>query len=58
MPLYVYVCQRCNERFERLVSMSRANEMQICPRCNANETRRALTTAATLGCKSTKSGFT
>ncbi len=31
MPIYEYFCRRCNERFELLRPMSRADEEATCP---------------------------
>jgi putative FmdB family regulatory protein len=49
MPLYVYACPRCGVCFERLVPMSRADEAQACLECGTDQTRRAITAAATVG---------
>lgn len=55
MPLYVYGCPHCGADFERLVPMSRPDEVQACPRCGSVETRRAITAAATVGTAATGS---
>ena len=41
MPVYEYLCPRCDSRFELLRPISRADEAVSCPRCN-NDTRRLL----------------
>ncbi|HZS85933.1 MAG TPA: zinc ribbon domain-containing protein [Chloroflexota bacterium] len=48
MPLYVYACPRCGAHFERLVALSRADEDQACPARGSQQTRRAITAAATI----------
>jgi len=33
MPLYEYECKKCGHRFEKLVSLSGADQKQTCPNC-------------------------
>ena len=48
MPIYVYRCQRCEETFERLVSMSANSATAPCPKCGAEDARKQLASFATL----------
>jgi putative FmdB family regulatory protein len=46
MPLYEYACQTCSDSFEKLISASRADEQQVCPKCGGHETSRQLSSFA------------
>lgn len=46
MPIYEYICQDCDTRFEKLVSLSRANEQPPCPGCTGGHTHKLLSTFA------------
>ncbi|HWJ44042.1 MAG TPA: zinc ribbon domain-containing protein [Gaiellaceae bacterium] len=46
MPMYEYVCMRCEEHFEELV---RGDEEVSCPQCGATNVARQLSTFATIG---------
>ncbi len=48
MPIYVYRCERCKERFERLVPMSANSATATCPNCNAADARKQLSTFAAI----------
>jgi putative FmdB family regulatory protein len=48
MPIYVYRCERCKERFERLIPMSANSATAACPNCGAGDARKQLSTFATL----------
>ena len=39
MPIYEYVCSRCEQKFELLKSMSQAGEAVPCPRCGGKAGR-------------------
>ena len=41
MPLYEYVCDKCDYRFELLRALSASGEEASCPRCQ-NRARRVL----------------
>ena len=50
MPIYEYICQDCNHRFERLWPTAAAEERRpACPACAGSATRRALSQVAVLG---------
>jgi putative FmdB family regulatory protein len=40
MPLYEYKCDDCGHRFEKLVGLSAADEVQECPACGATACQR------------------
>jgi putative FmdB family regulatory protein len=46
MPMYEYVCMKCEEHFEELV---RGDEVVACPQCGATKVARQLSTFATIG---------
>ena len=48
MPIYVYRCEHCKERFERLVPMSANSVTATCPNCGAGDARKQLSSFATL----------
>jgi putative FmdB family regulatory protein len=48
MPVYEYYCPDCSTKFERLASLSRANEQPLCPNCHGSNTRKLLSTFASL----------
>ncbi len=43
MPIYVYECRDCGQRFESLRSMSRRAEAPPCPACTSEDTGLAVT---------------
>jgi putative FmdB family regulatory protein len=46
MPIYEYRCSDCGSKFEKLVSLSRANEQPACPKCSGSQTQKLLSTFA------------
>ncbi len=46
MPIYVYRCDRCQERFERLVPISANSATATCPNCGAADARKQISTFA------------
>lgn len=42
MPLYEYICQQCQRRFDALRPMSSADAPIACPHCGSQETWRAI----------------
>lgn len=52
MPIYVYLCEDCGEKFEKLVSMSASGQKQDCPKCSAGNTRKLPAAANFSGVKS------
>lgn len=45
MPLYEYECSACGKRFDRLVSVSAADDA-VCPRCGDRHVRRLISVIA------------
>lgn len=62
MPIYEYSCNACNESFELLTTMSKADEA-ICPKCGSGDVKRLMSTFASVsksstpGCDSCDMGF-
>jgi putative FmdB family regulatory protein len=46
MPMYEYVCMKCEEHFEELV---RGDQVVACPECGATKVARQLSTFAMVG---------
>ncbi|MFO0913600.1 MAG: zinc ribbon domain-containing protein [Pirellulales bacterium] len=44
MPLYEYVCQKCQHEFEYLVRS--ADDQPVCPRCESQRLQRLLSVPA------------
>ncbi|MDA8216640.1 MAG: FmdB family zinc ribbon protein [Chloroflexota bacterium] len=42
MPIYEYVCQGCQRKFELMRSFSRADDPVTCPHCQGEEVKRAI----------------
>jgi putative FmdB family regulatory protein len=49
MPLYEYICQTCDERFEKLIRGDTRAQQIVCPSCASAAIKRALSTFATSG---------
>jgi len=46
MPLYEYKCGQCGHVFEKLVSLSGADQVQGCPACGAEDCQKQFSTFA------------
>ena len=46
MPIYEYVCKKCNKKFEELVRSPSSTAKIACPECGSKQTARALSTFA------------
>ena len=46
MPMYEYVCMKCEEHFEELV---RGEQQVVCPQCGATNVAKQLSTFAMIG---------
>jgi putative FmdB family regulatory protein len=42
MPIYEYTCNSCKTTFEKLTKSMSAADAVKCPKCNSNQTARAL----------------
>lgn len=40
MPIYEYVCEGCNKKFEKLVKSMSSTEAAVCPKCGSKKTAR------------------
>jgi len=46
MPMYTFVCNDCEQPFERKLRMSQSGETQECPACGSMETRKSIGSVA------------
>ena len=51
MPLYEYICEKCDKVFEALGSMSDSGKPTACPKCGASADRIMPTTFASMAHK-------
>lgn len=49
MPLYEYLCNDCDTRFDALVQSRDQANMLLCHNCSSGNTRRLVSTFARLG---------
>lgn len=42
MPVYEYLCQSCQTKFELLRTFSQADHDTVCPRCQGGQARRLI----------------
>lgn len=42
MPIYEYICLKCNENFSLLQSLSPAEKNTECPRCSSKEVKKVI----------------
>jgi len=56
MPLYEYSCKDCGQEFEKMVRFSEADAHPVCPTCGGLQTRKKLSTIATMGMTAFGSG--
>ncbi len=42
MPIYEYRCQKCGERFEKLVRTFSGQQSVVCPCCGSEEVQKAV----------------
>ncbi len=47
MPLYEYKCKSCQNEFEALVSISKADKNQKCPKCGKEDTEKLVSAFST-----------
>lgn len=55
MPTYVYRCETCGEKFDRLMTFSQADQSPACPHCGSTETKKQVTAAASSSSSSSAS---
>lgn len=49
MPLYEYICQECDTRFDALRAMADADAPIACPNCGCRSTHRAISLFSAIG---------
>ena len=49
MPLYEYVCQECEAKFDALRAWSAADKSIACPKCGLENARRAISLFSAIG---------
>jgi putative FmdB family regulatory protein len=42
MPLHEYLCRTCGHRFEKLVSIAKADAKQPCPQCGGRDSEKLI----------------
>ncbi len=55
MPIYEYICEDCDEKYEKLVRSSQAKVKLLCPSCGSERGRKAFSVFGSVG-NSAKSG--
>jgi len=55
MPIYEYVCQDCDEKYEKLVRSLSAKVELTCPECGSHDAEKALSVFGAVGSDSTSS---
>lgn len=49
MPIYEYVCEDCNEKYDKFVRSGLAKIEPTCPRCGSTHARKAFSVFGTRG---------
>jgi len=49
MPMYQYACKSCESEFEKRLRMAQAGDIQTCPVCGSQETRKRIGSIAING---------
>ena len=57
MPMYEYLCEGCDHRFEIMQSITAKADETVCPRCNTMKTRRLMSSFASKVVGTHKTGF-
>lgn len=47
MPIYEYICNKCNDRFSLLQSMSAAEKETQCLKCGSTEVKKLISSFST-----------
>jgi putative FmdB family regulatory protein len=53
MPIYEYRCQKCGEKFEKLVRSSTDQSQLTCPSCGSKQTEKLMSVFGTSGLSTT-----
>lgn len=57
MPMYEYLCESCDHRFEIMQPLSAKADETVCPRCNTANSRRLMSAFASKVVGTHKPGF-
>ena len=57
MPMYEYLCEGCDHRFEIMQSLSAKADETVCPRCQTMKSRRLMSSFASKIVGTHKTGF-
>ncbi len=49
MPIYDFQCEACGKIMDRMLSMDRRNDLQICPDCGGRALRKEISSFGTYG---------
>jgi putative FmdB family regulatory protein len=49
MPMYSFVCHECGQPFDKKLRMSQSGDVQECPACGSNNTRKSIGAVAVGG---------
>lgn len=49
MPFYDYICRECGMVFDRMVTIEKRNEPQICPDCKGQADRKVVSQFSSTG---------
>jgi len=52
MPIYEYSCEHCGERFQEMITLSKAAQGTECPKCGSKSVRKLMSTFASVSSKS------
>jgi putative FmdB family regulatory protein len=56
MPIYEYECQKCGNKFDYLVFLSREKNEVKCPKCASSDVQRMISKFATKSSEGTSEG--
>jgi putative FmdB family regulatory protein len=54
MPIYIYKCNKCGEKFENLRAISASDDDVICPGCGEKKPQRLISTVISCGSSGSK----
>ncbi|MCP5100281.1 MAG: zinc ribbon domain-containing protein [Chloroflexi bacterium] len=49
MPMYEFACRSCGHPFEKRLRMSQSSNVQVCPNCSSEDTRRRISSSFAVG---------
>ncbi len=57
MPIYEYVCQDCDEKYEKFVRSLNAKIELTCPNCGSHHAEKAFSVFGSMGSSSSSENF-